>query len=67
MQNQGLREVDLTSSTRRGSDKINMQKQGRNSKESKSYHTAWAHIWIPALREVDLEHSAKKGTNRNLC
>ena len=27
------------------------------------YRTAWTHIWIPALREVDLEPSAKKTTN----
>ena len=54
-QNPGLREVDLEPSPRRGSDKINMLKQGRNiPKESKSYRTAWTHIWFPALREVDL-------------
>ena len=35
----------------------------KHPKESKSYCTAWTHIWIPALREVDLEPSAKKGTN----
>ena len=28
------------------------------------YRTAWTHIWIPALREVDLEPSAKRGANR---
>ena len=32
--------------------------------ESKLYHTAWTHIYIPAFREVDLEASAERGTNR---
>ena len=57
-QNPGLKEVDLEPSPKRGSGKINMQKQGRkHSKESKSYHTAWTHIWIVALRRLDLKHS----------
>ena len=52
-------------SPNRGSDKINMLKKGRKTaKENKSYRTAWTHIWIPALREVDLEPSAKRGANR---
>ena len=64
IQNPGLREVDLEPSPKRGSDKVNMLKQGKkHPKESKLYHTAWTHIWIPALREVDLEPSAKRGTN----
>ena len=64
-QNPGLKEVDLEPSPKRGSDKINMLKQGRNvPKEIKSHRTAWTHIWIPALRQVDLEPSAKRGTNR---
>ena len=36
----------------------------KHPKESKSYRTAWTHIWIPALREGDLEPSAKRETNR---
>ena len=65
-QSPGLREVDLEPSPTRGSDKINMLKQGRNiPKERKSYRTAWTHIWIVAIREVDLEPSAKRGTNRS--
>ena len=28
------------------------------------YHTAWTDIWIPALRGVDLEPSAKEGAKR---
>ena len=36
----------------------------KEPKESKLYSTAWAHIWTPALREVDFETSAKRGTNR---
>ena len=64
-QNPGLKEVDLEPSPKRGSDKINMLKQGRKTaKENKSYRTAWTQIWIPALREVDLEPSAKTGANR---
>ena len=51
-QNPGLKEVGLEPSPKRGSDKINMLKEGRNiPNESKSYRTAWTHIWIPALRE----------------
>ena len=65
IQNPGLRGADLEPCPMRGRDKINMLKQGRNiPKESKSYHTAWTHLWIPALREVDLEPSAKTGTKR---
>ena len=64
-QNPGLREVDLELSPKRGSDKINMLKQGRKiAEENKSYRTAWTHLWIPALREVELEPSAKRGANR---
>ena len=63
-QNPGLREVDLEPSPERGSDKINMLKQGRKTaEENKSYRTAWTHTWIPALREVDLEPSPKRGAN----
>ena len=65
IQKPGLREVDLELCPKRGSDKINMQKQRKkHPKESKSYRTIWSHIWIPAVREVDLEPSAKRGTNR---
>ena len=54
-QNPGLRDVDLEPSPKRGSDKINMLKQGRKTvEENKSYHTAWTHISIPALREVGI-------------
>ena len=35
-QNPGLREVDLEPSPKRGSDKINMQKQGRNTQKKAS-------------------------------
>ena len=53
-------------SPKRGTDKINMLKQGRKTpEENKSYRTAWTHIWIPAVREVDLEPSAKRGASRN--
>ena len=64
-QNPKLREVYLEPSPKRGSDKINMLKEGRKTaEENKSYRTAWTHTWIPALREVDLEPSAKRGANR---
>ena len=57
-QNPGLREVDLEPSPKRGSDKINMLKQGRNTQKKAS------RIVQPTLREEDLEPSAKRGTNR---
>ena len=34
-------------------------------KKSNSYRIAWTHISIPALREVDLELSARRGTNKS--
>ena len=65
-QKPGLREVDLEPSPKTGSDKINMQKKGRNTqKKSKSYDTAWIHLWIPALRGLYLEPNAKRGSNRS--
>ena len=51
-QNPGLKDVDLESITKRVSDKINMEKH------------AWIHIWFPPLREVNVEPSAKRETNR---
>ena len=48
-----LRGVDLEPSPKRGSDKINMVKQGRKTpRENKLYPTSWTHIWISALTEV---------------
>ena len=42
-QNLRLREVDLEPSPKRGSDKINMLKQGRTTlEEKKVHHTSWA-------------------------
>ena len=55
--------VDLESSHKKGCDMISIMKQGRNT-QKKVCHTARTHIWIRALREVDLEPSAKRGTNR---
>ena len=64
-QNPGLREVDLEPSPKTGSDKINMLKKVRETAaENKSYHTAWTHIWILALREEALGPSAKNGATR---
>ena len=62
----GLREVDLEPSPKRGSDKISMLEQGRNTEEKATrIRTAWTHIWmIPALREIDLDPNAKRQTNR---
>ena len=41
-QNPVLRQVDLEPSPKRGSDKINMLKQGRKTaEENKLYRTAW--------------------------
>ena len=52
-------------SPKRGCDKINMLKEGRKTaEENKSYQTASTHVWIAALREVDLEPSAERGANR---
>ena len=63
-QNPGPREVDLDPSPKRGSEKMNMLKQGRKTtEENKSYRTAWTHIQIISLREGDLEPSAKTGAN----
>ena len=64
-QNTGLREGYLEPSRNRGCDKINMLKYGRKTvEENKLYRTAWSHIWIPALREVDSASSAKRRANR---
>ena len=59
IQNPRLKGVDLKASPKRGSHKINMQKQGRNTQNK-----ARSLKWIPVLREVDLEPSANRGTNR---
>ena len=64
-ENPGLREVALEPSPKRGSDKIDMLKEGtKTAEENKSYRTASIYIWIPALREVDLEPNAERGANR---
>ena len=42
-----------------------MLKKGRKTpEENKSYRTAWTHVWIPALKEVDLEPSPKRRADR---
>ena len=46
-----------------GSDKIDSVRSRRQkTTENKLYHTAWTQN--PALGEVDLEPSAKRGTDR---
>ena len=65
----GLRKVDLEPSPRWTNDKINTLKQRRNTQKKASCITQPAftystHIWIPAPREVDVEASPKRGTNR---
>ena len=55
------KKVGLEPSPDRGSDKLNMLKQRRNTQQSKLCPTTWTHIWIPALKDRDLEHSAKGG------
>ena len=63
-QNPGLKEEEFETNPQRGSDKINMLKQGRKTaEENKLYRTAWTHIWIQAHKEVDFEPSAKTGAN----
>ena len=63
--NPWIRKVDLEPSTKRGNERTNLQKQGRNTQKKAS------HIVQPGLtyeyqhfREVDLEPSAKRGANR---
>ena len=64
-QNSQLRKVELERSPKRGIDKINMLKRGRNTQNNASHiKQPWINIWIPALREVDLEPSGKSETNR---
>ena len=64
-QDRGLRQVELEPSPNRGSEKISILKWCRKTpEEKKSLRAAWTHIWIPALREVDLEPSAMKGASR---
>ena len=53
------KKVDLQPSPDRGSDKINMLKQRRNTQQSKLYRTTWTHLWILALKNRDFERSAK--------
>ena len=36
----------------------------KHQKKCKSYFIIWAHIWISVIRDVDLEPSAKRGTNK---
>ena len=38
-----------------------MLKQRRNTQPSKLYRTTWTHLWILALKDRDLERSAKGG------
>ena len=62
----GLRQVDLKAGPKRVSDKINMPKLGgKTAEEMKPCRTASTHKWIPAVREVDMKPSAKRGANRN--
>lgn len=58
-----LNEVDLEPRTKKGSDRINMLKQEKNTKKSKSSRTDLTHILISGLRG-DLEPSTKRETNR---
>ena len=65
-QNLGLRKVDLEPSPTRGSDKINrVRLRKKNITENKSY-IVWPGLvnQNPAPTEVDLERSAKRGSNR---
>ena len=63
-QNSGLKRVNLEPSPKRGSDKINMQKQGRNTQKKascivqpgviyRSQHLE-RQTWIPVLREESI-------------
>ena len=59
-QNPGLREVDLEPSPKRGSDKMNMEKQGTKTQKKASRIVQPGLAWMLALREVDLEPNAKR-------
>ena len=51
-------------SPKRGSDKISMPKQGRDTQKNASCIAQSRLTWIPALSEVDFEPSANVETNR---
>ena len=61
-QNAGLREVDLVPIPKRGSDKINMLKQERNTQNKASRIVQSGLTYGSQHLEVDLEPSAKRGT-----
>ena len=64
-QNPGLREVDLETGPKRGSDKMTCwNKEEKPQKKTSCIVQPGLTYWIPALREADLEPSAKRGTNR---
>ena len=65
--NPGLREVDLEPSPKRGSDKINMLRQGKNiTTENKSYRTASIDIRKPCTLKVGLGTPAKNRQDGSL-
>ena len=62
-QNTGLREVHLEPSPKRGSDKINIPKQGRKT-QKKAIHIVKPRLTYGLQHlERDMEPSAKTGTN----
>ena len=63
-QNPGLREVYLEPSLKRGSVKINMLKQGRNTQKEASYIEQPGLTYRSQNSEEDLEPSAMRGNNR---
>ena len=57
-QNPGWRKVDLVTRS------ICWNKEEKLQQKKRFYRTAWTHIWIPLLRELDLlESSANRGGN----
>ena len=63
-QNSGPREVDLEASPERGSDKINLQKQGTDTQKKASCIILPGLIYGSQDLEVDLKPFAKRGCNR---
>ena len=63
-QNPGLTEIDLEARPKTGYDKINLQKQKRNSQNKASHIVQPGFTYGSKQLQVDLEPSAKRGTDR---
>ena len=53
--------VDLEPCPKRGSDKIySLRTRRKNTRENKSYRTAWTHKWEPNTKIADLSETQNK-------